>query len=738
MVDLIEKEKTVRAFQGTVGVRLLRHFAAAGVVAFALAAAYIGYAAAGMYASATTSGTVSGLALDRSARIYRDERDFPHIRAASDRDAYFAEGFAQGSDRLFQMDLFRRYVYGRLAEVLGPIQLGTDETMRALDVGDIVEREWHALSPGDRIALVAFSDGVNAAMRTQPLPVEFRLLLYKPEPWKARDSLAVTLAISSSLGDTADNVMRRDFLWSSLGRRQFAQLLPLSDAAYDVPATGAPRAQPGRQPALAWASRHRVGIPAFGSNAWAAGGSKTRSGRALIANDPHLNVGIPDVWYALELHTPHLHVAGVTVPGIPGVVLGHNERIAWASTNAVVSTLSVFRPKHLSERNWHREVFHVRFSHDAVHYYYRTDREFAQQTSQGTALVRWTPYTDPRSAIHTVLALNRANGVREAMHVLRSYAGPPQNFLIAGTDGTVAYHLAGPIPRDPAWGRYAHEATESNARFAPIPFERLPSVAPSRSAVILSANNKMYGPGYPYRLSAMFAPPYRAYRIAQLLHARSVYDAEYFERMQLDAVSPADAEFAHRVAAYAKTHDDFLSAEAAALLERWQGGFSPASRAATVEHALRSAAETLSLSPYTAFDAVRQPHQSTQYMDALRSVVANDARVQPWEHAGEIHVFHPFGPIGFPFLNGTRFPGNGDQYTIRVQTAGLSQSFRAVWEAGNWDAGGLSLPTGESGQVGSDHYDDLSATWVRGELQPLPFSDAAVARAARQCLLLEQ
>lgn len=737
MVDLIEKEKAIRAFQGTVGARLLRHFAASGVVLIALAAAYFAYAAAGMYVSATTGGTISGLALEHRTRIFRDARDFPHIRAATDRDGFFAEGFAQGSDRLFQMDLFRRYVYGRLAEVLGPIQLRTDETMRALDVRDIVDREWRALPDEDRTMLVAFSDGVNAAMRTQPLPVEFRLLLYKPEPWTARDSLAVTLAISSSLGDTADNVMRRDFLWRSLGRRQFAQLLPLSDAAYDVPAAGAPRAHPA-PPALAWAARHRVDIPSFGSNAWAAGASKTRSGRALIANDPHLNVGIPDVWYALELRTPHLHVAGVTVPGIPGVVLGHNERIAWASTNAVVSTLSVFRPKRLSEQNWHREVFHVRFSRDAERYYYRTARDFLQETSQGTALVRWTPYADPRSAIHTVLALNRANGVREAMQVLQTYAGPPQNFLIAGTEGTVAYHLAGPIPHDPAWGRYAHEAKESGKVFAPVPFARLPSVAPSRTAVILSANNKMYGGGYPYRLSAMFAPPYRAYRIAQLLHARPVYDTQYFARMQLDAVSPADAEFAHRIAAYAKTHDDFLSADAAALLEHWQGGFSPTSRAATLEHALRSAAETLSLSPYSVFDAVRQPHRSEQYMDALRSVVPGDARVQPWADAGEVPVFHPFGPIGFPFLNGTRFPGNGDEYTIRVQTAGLSQSFRAVWEAGNWDAGGLSLPTGESGQIGSGHYDDLSAAWVRGELQPLPFSDAAVARAAQRCLLLEQ
>jgi penicillin amidase len=425
-----------------------------------------------------------------------------------------------------------------------------------------------------------------------------------------------------------------------------------------------------------------------------------------------------------------LHVAGVTIPGIPGVVLGHNERIAWASTNAVATTLSVFRADRMNHALWRREVFHVRFSRDRIKYYYRTPREFAQETSQGRVLVRWAPYYDSRSAVTSVLALDRATDVPNALRVLRRYAGPPQNFIIADTSGQVTYHLGGTIPNDPAWGRYVHTEAEIAKAFLPVPFDRLPSSAPSRNSVVLSANNKMYGKSYPYRLSAMFAPPYRAYRIAQLLHMRARYDAGYFARMQLDATSPADAEFAHRVA-------HFLRPEETALLAHWDGTFSPSSRAATLEHVLRASAENVSLSPYTAFDLVRQPDTSIQYVDALRGA-ARDTILAPWSRAGEVDVFHPFGPIGFPFLNGKHFPGNGDEYTVRVQTAGLSQSFRAVWEVGAWDRGGLSLPAGESGEIGSGHYDDLSARWIRGDLQPLPFTDRAVRRAARECLLLEQ
>lgn len=737
MADLIEKEKAVRAFQGNVGIRLLRHVWAACTTIFIMMAAYLAYAVAGMNASAQTDGHIGALQVHHTVAVYRDERDFPHIRAADEHDAFFAEGFAQASDRLFQMDLVRRYIYGRLAEVLGPIQLGTDESMRELDVHDIAGREWAALPQRDRNILIAFSDGVNAAMRTQPLPVEFRLLLYQPDPWSPRDSLAVTLAMSAALGDTADNVMRRDALWHSLSTEQFDELLPLSDAAYDTPWRAARNRRPLRFPAVAWAAQHRAGIPAYGSNAWAAGGANTSTGRALIANDPHLSVGIPDIWYAVEIRSPHLHVAGVTIPGIPGVVLGHNDRIAWASTNGVVTTLSVFRPGSMSPQGWKGEVFHVRFGRDVVKHYYRTAREVLQDTSQGSALVRWTPYYDNRSAIQTVLRLDRAGSISEAMRALSSYVGPPQNFVVADAHGRVAYHLAGPIPHDPAWGRYVHSATERVRTFARIPFAKLPSIEPSRTALVVTANNKMYGKGYPYRLSAMFAPPYRAYRIADLLRARSTYDVAYFTQMQLDATSPADAEFAHRVAAWERTHPGLLPPNAVDLLSRWDGSYSADSRAATIEHALRVEIENESVSPYAAFEAARRP-QSSAYLNAVRDIARDAEEMPPWGRAGAVDVFHPFGPIGFPFLNGSRFPGNGDEYTIRVQTTALSQSFRAVWEAGAWESGGLSLPTGESGEIGSRHYDDLSSDWVRGTLRPLPFSDDAVRRAARRTLLLEQ
>ncbi len=582
--------------------------------------------------------------------------------------------------------------------------------MRAYDVRDVVDREWRALGPEDRRALSAFGNGVNAAMRSQPRPLEFRLLMYQPRPWDPRDSLAVALAISISVGDTPANVIARDALWRSTTHPQYARLFPLSDDRYDV---------------------------AFGSNAWAAGAAHSVDGHALIANDPHLTPELPGIWYLVEMHSPALHVAGVTIPGIPGVVLGHNDRLAWAATNAMAATLSVFRGGARASR-CRMELFHVRFARDRLRRYCGTRRDFelVPQLQQGPMLVRWAPYADSRSALTTVLALDRAPDLAHALKALRSYAGPPQNFLLAASDGRVAYHLAGPIANDPAWGRYVHPASDISKTYGDVPFDRLPNARPSRDLISISANNKMYRPAYPYRLSAMFAPPYRAYRIAQLLRTRSSYDAAYFERMQLDAVSPADAEFAHRLAAYARRHAGILSSTQQAALSRWNGSFFPRSMTATLEHRLRTAAEDSEPSPYSALDAVRSNDLPETTLDSLRTA-AQFATPQPWSRAGSIPALHPFGPIGFPFLNGVPLPGDGDEFTIRVQTPDLSQSFRSVWEAGAWDAGGLSIPGGESGERASPHYDDLRNQWVRGVMQQLPFSRAAILRAARSRLVLE-
>ncbi|MBV9719654.1 MAG: penicillin acylase family protein [Candidatus Eremiobacteraeota bacterium] len=684
---------------------------------------YLGNIAFGMGTHARYDGTVSGLRVRAAVEVLRDDRGIPHIIARDDRDLFFAQGYVEASDRLFQMDLLRRFTLGKLAEVFGAASLATDEEQRAIPVGSMVARQWQRLDDRSRDALAAFSEGVNAAMQREPLPVEFRILGYRPSLWTPQDSLAVGMATVLDLTDDWNAVAPRDAAYRRGGLHRLERLFPLTDPCYDAPVMAGLRGiGPGprcNRRSVTFAALADSRVPT-GSNEWVAGADRSRTNRALLANDPHLGLGIPGVWYLIDLQSPGYHVAGASLPGLPAVVLGHNEHLAWGVTAGTVASLSVFRPPgHLNPRGWESERFAVRFRPDVVERYYRTPREFGVVTSDKRfVLVRWNAYDAPFSAAQNFIALDRAASIEAATRALSTFPGPTLNFVLADTTGRAAYVLAGQIPNDPVRARWFHRPADLANRYAMIPFARLPKVAPSRSAVLWTANNKMYGDGYPLQLSPQFAPPYRAYRIAQLLRARPQYDLPYFEQMQMDALSLPERELAHALAPAVRKLDANLGDQFAT----WNGEMTGDSQTAAVVVALRL--------------RLTQKHNGR-----MPAVVANAPRIHdlsraalsspaPWAIAGAVRVSHPLAKIGMSFLNGTLLPGYGDAFTLHVQTSGYSQSFRAVWEVGDWNAGGITLPQGESGEPASGHYTDQAQAWVSGRLRSLPFGGAAVHHAA--------
>lgn len=723
-----------------------RHALALLVCFLAIAGAYAANVGIGLHATAVTRGTVAIPGLDAPVSIVRDRRDVPHIRAADAHDLYFAEGFVEGSDRLFQLDLSRRYAYGRLAEVLGSKALPYDIAQRAVDIDGIARRQLRALGPRDRGALVAFSDGVNAAAATQPLPVEFRILLYRPERWTPKDSLAISIVASLELADSWHDIFARDAVWRRAGRRCYDSVYPLSDARYDVSVDGAAakrRISAARSGCDDSDLAARPARPAIGSNAWAAGAAHTRDGDALLANDPHIDLTVPGIWYLIDAESPQLHAAGAAIPGIPGVALGHNDRLAWASTNASMTTTSLFEVRKLPRGKWVTERFGVRFARDAHVRFFRTAREFSvpdENRPSAIALVRWPIYSESHSTIATELAIDRARSVTEALAVLARYRGSPQGFILADRSGAVAYHVAGIVPDDPAWGRYVHPARALPETFAAVPFVALPARQPSRDAILVSANNKPYRPSYPYRLSAQFQPPYRAFRIAQLMRAQPRYDAAYFDRMQLDTLSPIDLEFARDVLRLARADsEDERNGDAIALLAHWDGRYRPASRAAALEHTLRQSLFEGDTAFTTRLRELRGQLQAPmgfdRDVDGTLSALAFD-RIGAWQVAGGTRIEHFLAPMHFGFLDGGWLPGAGDEFTIHLQEPGFAQGFRAVWDVGHWNRGGIAIPSGESGERGSGHYTDLTRAWIAGTLAPLPFGRAAVARNASATLVL--
>lgn len=741
------------------------------MVAIAVAA-YVGNAVAGLRTASRTSGNIRAAGLIAPVRIVRDDRDIPHIYAANAHDIMFAQGYAEASDRLFQMDLLRRYVYGRLAEVLGPSVLPADENARIVDIKTIVAKQWSSLDTRERMLVQAFSDGVNAGMSSQPLPPEFHLLLYKPEPWQPQDSLAVGMATVLDLIDPWGDVIRRESIASTVKHVPIQDLYSITDPAYDVPlAPEKPQPVPSL-PALSLkeprtAVREVEERAPIGSNEWAVGAMHSTTGRALLANDPHLRLGIPGIWYLVDIRGGSMHVAGASLAGTPGVILGHNENIAWGATNGTVVTESVYRDS-LKGARVRRETFHVRLGKDVTYTYYTTKHGFVAQTNGSNALaVDWKAITNGVTPLRAFDRLDRSRSIAEAIQALRNYPGPPQNFVIADRSGAVAYHLAGLIPNDPLWGLRVHRSLDPAYNF--LSFAALPQVAPSRNAIVFTANNRVYGDGYPYRLSPNFAAPYRAARIRRLLHSKPRLSVRDLAEFQQDTYSLPEHDIALRTVAaiWRKGLErDPQIAPYANALAKWNenGRFDPSSRGAAIAWELRrSAAAHLARYVTGALQSEYQSSANTADVVVLMRVLREHPQgwwpnsdyddllitslratikeygtrmLEPWGQYSQVTVRHPLSALGFSFLNGATFPGDGDSYGLHVQTGDHSQSFRAVWDVGNWDAGGIAIPSGESGEPASGHYTDLSPAWVAEKLQPLPFSDAAVQRSGKSVLTI--
>jgi len=751
-----------------------------------LALGFVAYVAAGVWAGGSLpTGTIAGLGVREAATIVRDARGIPHIRAKNEHDAYFLEGYAQGTDRLFQLDIYRRLVTGRLSEVFGRTTLDADRAARLVDVAAIADAQLRSLTPAERASVDAFAAGVNAAIRTRPRPPEFRVLAYAPQAWTARDSIAVSFATVLALTDTWDGVLTRADVERALGPAAKDAFFPITDPRYDAPLPPKRPAPVAPLPTLhvtgptslqfsAWNAPLGSG---FGSNEVAAGATLTKTRRALLANDPHLELRIPGVWWLVDLQAPGLHVAGATLAGVPGVILGHNAHVAWGATNGNVADVAIYKERfrsatsdeYLAGTRWLRaarrtETFAVRFSKPVTQDYLRTRNGFIfEDRGSEKFAAAWTADSDRRASLEAFDGVARARSAAGAVAAFERYIGPTQNYVFADDAGNVAYHLAGEIAIDEAWGLSAHDGPTATGSRHYVPYRGLPHVDPGRGALVYTANNRTYGMGYPYRLTADFAPPYRAARIAEDLRKRP-YDVADFSAIQADVESLPERELAlEATSAFARKHierDPDIGA-ANAVLRAFDGRFTGQSRAAVWVTALRRAATErlvryhlrpelayryLSSDGGAAFVALmralrERPHGWVPHDDfdgflvsAMRDGIAELRRTgtydSTWSDVGARTAQHPLASFGLAMWNGVRFPGLGDAYAPHVQAPANAQSFRAVWDVGNWRAGGIVIPQGESGEPGSPYYRDGAALWLSGSLVPLPFDDAAVRAAA--------
>jgi penicillin amidase len=507
-------------------------------------------------------GRLSVPGLHGEITIARDADGVPTITASNDEDAVFGLGFVHAQDRLFQMELQRRYGAGRLAEIFGSQAVGTDTQMRILGFYRAAEAELTQLSPTVRHGLEAYGAGVNAylASRGWVLPLEFVLLHFSPEPWRPADTLVWGKLINFQLGGNYRGELLRARLARMISPGDLTFLYP--DYPKDAPTTLAALLPIYRRLPLTelYAALPEALGPRFASNNWVVDGAHTESGKPLLANDPHLAFGAPGFWYLARLKTPEHDIAGGTVAGTPMVLIGHNERIAWGFTTTTADIEDLFIEK-LDPADPNRYLtpdgsapFVTRQETIAVrdaaplavtvrttrHGPVISDSLSAGSADPGYVLALAATFLDGDDRTAEALwDIDRATDWSGFGEALKNFVGPPQNIVYADAGGTIGFIMPGRVPIRrkgdgwmpvPGWsGEYDWQGY--------IPFDELPQATNPASGHFVSANNKIVPSGYPHFISRDWDLPNRAQRIEELLMAMPRQSPEASAAIQADTLS---------------------------------------------------------------------------------------------------------------------------------------------------------------------------------------------------------
>ena len=787
-------------------------------------------------------GDVHLAGLSAPVTVRRDAHGVPHIDAATLDDMLVAQGYVTAQDRLWQMDLLRRAANGELAEVFGSAALQHDKQQRVLQIRRNAERITNALPPEDRVRLEAYARGVNQfiaqAENASTLPPEFRLLLYRPQPWRGIDSITVGLSMVEELDLRAVTKLDRGRVSAALHDPKLEADLYPTGSWRDHPPTGVrvdlSRPQPLPAPtkknsdedddddentetrlapslpaevlALAAPEDLRaltalLGQPACrdcaaGSNNWVVAGSHTTSGKPLLANDMHLGLSVPNIWYMADLYAsgdkgaPGFHAAGVTLPGLPLIVAGHNEHVAWGFTALLADVQDLYYEELDGKGNyegndarWHplavdREVIRVRGGNDVV-----VDVQSAEHGplmnpllpagSQPIAL-KWTLY-DPALAKIPLYEMNTAANWAEFSAAIAQWCWPTQNLVYADDQGHIAYRGIGKVPVRPAGFMDVPIDDSTHEWQGYIPFDALPDAFDPPSGFLATANARVTTDASTYPLSDEWMDPYRIERIYKLLDGRDGLTPQDMLAAQTDIYSEVDQEMGHRFA-YAIDHTpgpegngDARLRQAAGLMRNWDGRLATDSAAASLVAQTRAALWPMILEPklgklagayhwaemeFAEEEIVMHakpewlPREYKNWDELLTAAVRKAMRdgkapddVASWSY-GSWHVVeidHPlarFLPLLGRIADQGPLPMSGDKTTVKQVDHALAPSQRFTMDWSSVDESTENIVLGESGNPLSPYFRDQWTDWYTGTTFALPFTPAAVAAETSHTLRL--
>jgi len=688
-----------------------------------------------------TSGQIPA-PISAQAAIARDALGVPHITAGQWEDAIFLQGYATAQDRLWQMDVLRRLAAGELSEVLGTTTLELDRDARRLRMRRIAEEHALTLPPADRAIFTAYARGVNFFLETHrnALPLEFTLLGYDPRPWSIVDSLLCGLQMYRSLTTTWREELRKMTMLQGGDPAKVALLYPA-------------RAGTEFQP---------------GSNAWVVSGKLTASGKPILANDPHLEWSIPAAWYQVHLKAAGLDVTGVSLPGVPCVIVGHNQRIAWGVTNLGFDVQDLYIER--IDPQTGRYVFHgqVQQAHpesEWIRVKGARPVEFQQWVTRHGPLafsengryfaLRWAA-AEPGGFGFPFLDLNRAGNWKEFTAALARYPGPGQNFVYADVDGNIGYQATGMLPvRKNFDGDVPLDASSGDFEWDGfIPFDQLPSSYNPARGWILTANQNPFPENYPYRVSGEFGAPYRSREIRDRLLARTGWKPQEMLGVEKDVYSAFLSFLAARmVVAYDRKKPAKAElGEAVKLLRPWNGQMEKGTAAPLVitlaYDQLRTAAVHAAwpgapdiYRPYMAPVAIQRILESggsgffrdedDALLAALSAGIEEGRRQQGsnlarWDygHYNLLTIKHPVGsrlPYFGTYFNIGPVEMSGSSTTIKQTSVTLGPSMRFVADLANWDGSFNNIDIGESGQILSRHYKDQWDAYYVGRSFPMQF-----------------
>jgi len=777
-------------------------------------------------AAQVNTQTLTLAGLRERVTVRRDERGIPYIQARNDEDLYFAQGYVTASDRLWQMDLLRRTERGELAEVLGAgpnnAALDQDKQHRTLGLAQVVEVEVANAPAGARVLLEAYARGVNAYIETldaRTLPPEFQILQYKPRPWTPADSLLISKLFAEALSNTWRLDIMRGAL-ATLPAEKRATLMP-EFSPHDVlvvgkdanntnkkasffQRSGEPLSREtllelARDQELATQSLARVGLYVEGlaaSNNWVVSGKRTVTGKPLLANDPHLQATAPSIWYLVHLSAPGLRVAGVAAPGGPGVIIGHNDRIAWGMTNVGPDVQDLYEEK-FDPDNPKRYLTPVGWRYaDIRHEEIKVRKGFTGSATDTVALdvtltrhgpivfekagkryaLRWTALDPALNTIDSVYRLNRAQNWKEFTAALETFSAPTQNIVYADTAGHIGYHAAGVVPiRRSGDGSVPYDgSTDEGDWIKFIEIDKLPKLYDPPSGIIVTANQRIVGTDYPYFLTHSWAQPYRARRIFDLLNQKPKLTIDDFRRIQADIYSIGNVLFARQASKVLRaqlTPAEVQLGEALDGFDHWDGLVSADSKVAPVVQQMRIAFRSRVLTAALGDDLVKifqwsnfdttidrliaeqpkdwLPKEFTSYADLLRACY-QDARVALtkslgadeskwiWGEMAKVNFRHPLAAaplIGLQFTI-PPIPQNGSGGLAATVNVGANVSMRLIADASDWDNTQHGITLGESGIPSSPHWNDQLADWRAVTPRAFPFSETAVNKAAKETIVL--